>query len=34
MKLEWLVIAGHHPAVNVSLLLAHTARQVIQMFYR
>jgi len=27
VKLEWLVIARHHRAVNVSLLLAHTARQ-------
>lgn len=27
MKLEWLVIACHHRAVNMSPLLAHTARQ-------
>ena len=27
MKLKSLVIAGNHPAVNMSLLLAHTARQ-------
>ena len=30
MKLEWLVIACHHQAVNMSPLLAHTARQVTQ----
>ena len=30
MKLEWLVIACHHRAVNRSPLLAHTARQAIQ----
>lgn len=30
MKLEWLVIACHHHAVNKSLFLAHTARQAIQ----
>ena len=30
MKLESLVIACHHRAVNMSPLLAHTARQVIQ----
>ena len=30
MKLEWLVIACHHQAVNMSPLLAHTARQAIQ----
>ena len=34
VKMEWLVIAGHYPAVNVSPLLAHTARQVTQMFFR
>ena len=27
VKMKSLVIAGHHPAVNMSLLLAHTARQ-------
>ena len=27
MKLEYVVIAGQHPAVNMPLLLAHTARQ-------
>ena len=27
MKLESLVIAGQHPAVNVFLSLVHTARQ-------
>jgi len=27
VKVESLVIAGHYPAVNTSLLLAHTARQ-------
>ena len=27
MKLESVVIAGQHPAVNMPLLLAHTARQ-------
>ena len=26
VKLESVVIAGQHPAVNMSLLLAHTAR--------
>ena len=30
MKLESLVIARHHRAVNMSPLLAHTARQAIQ----
>ena len=30
MKLESLVIACHHRAVNMSPLLAHTARQAIQ----
>ncbi len=27
VKVKSLVIAGHYPAVNMSLLLAHTARQ-------
>ena len=27
VKLERVVIAGQHPAVNMPLLLAHTARQ-------
>ena len=27
MKLDSVVIAGQHPAVNMPLLLAHTARQ-------
>ena len=34
VKLEWLVIASHYLAVNVSLLLAHTARQVTRIFFR
>jgi hypothetical protein len=34
VKLESLVIAGYHPAVNMSLLLAHTARQVSQALLR
>ena len=34
VKMEWLVIACHYHAVNVSPLLAHTARQVTQMFSR
>ena len=34
VKMEWLVIACHYHAVNVSPLLAHTARQVTQMFFR
>ena len=34
VKMEWLVIACHYRAVNVSPLLAHTARQVTQMFFR
>ena len=29
VKLERVVIAGQHPAVNMPLLLAHTARQTI-----
>ena len=33
VKLEWLVIACHHRAVNMSTLLAHTARQVIQVSF-
>ena len=33
MKLEWLVIARHHRAVNMSLFLAHTARQAIQAWF-
>ena len=34
VKVESLVIAGHHPAVNTSRLLAHTARQVTQVRFR
>ena len=30
VKLERVVIAGQHPAVNMPLLLAHTARQTIR----
>jgi len=33
MKLESLVIACHHRAVNTSPLLAHTARQVTQAIF-
>ena len=34
VKMECLVIACHYHAVNASPLLAHTARQVTQMFFR
>jgi hypothetical protein len=30
VKMDSVVIAGQHPAVNVPLLFAHTARQVIR----
>ena len=33
VKLESLVIAGHYPAVNTSLLLAHTARQATRVWF-
>ncbi len=31
VNMECLVTAGHHPAVNTSLLLAHTARRTTRM---
>ncbi len=31
VNMECLVTAGHHPAVNTSLLLAHTARRTARM---